>query len=317
MSRRKLTELVAERVDASEPQRRPTLRTLLGTEAGVAQLVDAKLVAIDRIAANPDQPRQTFDDESLRELAASIASRGILQPIRLRRAGDGFQVVAGERRLRAAKLAGHDHVPAIVVEQEKGQAYLDSLIENIQREDLNPVDRANALTQLRLNLGSVSWRDVGAAIGLSERSVFHLLNLLGLPPAIQEDLRSGSLTEKHGRALHRLRSDPERQLEAYRSIVNERLSGDAAITLAHELKSQARNATHSLAGARTLSNGTEPTPARTTQAIASAIDPLRAAIRELEALIDGPLTAAERRELANGLAETERQLEMLRSRLAP
>jgi ParB family transcriptional regulator, chromosome partitioning protein len=311
MSRRRLTELVADRIDAPEPPRRPALRALLGTEDGVVQLAEAKLVAIDRIAANPDQPRQTFDDESLRELAASIAARGILQPIRLRRAGDVFEVVAGERRLRAAKLAGLDQVPAIVVEQEAGQAYLDSLIENIQREDLNPVDRANALTQLRLNLGSVPWRDVGSAIGLSERSVFHLLNLTHLPPPIQDDVRSGSLTEKHGRALHRLRSDPERQLQAYRAIVDEGLTGDASIALARRLKAEAAATDDEPATAQASRDDTRPTVPR------AAVAPLLAAVRDVEALVDTPLPAAERRALATALAEIERRLEALRSRLAP
>ncbi len=105
---------------------------------------------------------------------------------------------------RASQIAGCPDIPAIVVEQEDTQAYLDGLIENIQREDLNPIDRAEALAQLRVNLGSHSWEEVGHFLGISRRRIYHLLNLKDLPGNVQEHIRAGEITEKHGRALRLL-----------------------------------------------------------------------------------------------------------------
>ena len=198
-----------------EGTRRSDLAAVLQiSEAGIGQLADAKTIAVERIHANPDQPRRAFVDATLLELADSIRARGVLQPIRVRRDGDGFQIVAGERRFRAAQLAGLRELPAVVVDQDEDDAYIDSLIENVQREDLNPIDRAEALRRLRVNLGLQSWEEVGAVLGLSRQSVHNLLGLTDLPRPIQEDLRSGGLTEKHGRALRQLNRRPELQGEA-------------------------------------------------------------------------------------------------------
>ena len=292
--------------------RRTNLKALLGTEDGTYQIVDARMVPVARIERNPNQPRQTFDDTKLDELAESIRRRGILQPIRLRRHGDGYQIVAGERRFRAAQLAGLAEVPAIVVDQEEGEAYIDSLIENVQREDLNPLDRAEALRQLRLNLGSVAWKEVGSAIGLSERSVFHLLNLSQLPEEMRRDVRSGELTEKHGRALHRLRATPELQREAYAEIVERRLTGDEALALAKtkRLASVSEDSALELAGApapHTPSDAeTEPGP----------LQELLAAISIVENLAVGPMTTDARRQLAIDLEQVEQRIRHLRSHLS-
>ena len=211
------------------------------SEAGIGQLAAAKLIAIDRICPNPNQPRRAFVDATLAELAESIRARGVLQPIRVRRHGDGFQIVAGERRFRAAQLVGLRELPAVVVEQDDAQAYVDSLIENIQREDLNPIDRAEALKQLRVNLGLQSWEAVGREIGLTRQSIYNLLNLTDLPAPIQEDLRSGGLTEKHGRALRQLNHAPELQADAYRTIVGEGMTGDQALAYVRTVHSGRRH----------------------------------------------------------------------------
>ena len=292
--------------------RRTNLKALLGTEEGTYQIVDARMVPVARIERNPNQPRQTFDDAKLDELADSIRRRGILQPIRLRRHGAGYQIVAGERRFRAAQLAGLVEVPAIVVDQEEGEAYIDSLIENVQREDLNPLDRAEAWRQLRLNLGSVGWKEVGSAIGLSERSVFHLLNLRQLPEEMRRDVRSGELTEKHGRALHRLRATPELQREAYAEIVERRLTGDEALALAKtkRLASVPVDSALELAGAPALyappDVETEPGPLRE----------LLAAITIVENLAVGPMSTDARRQLAVNLERVEQRIHHLRSHLS-
>jgi ParB family chromosome partitioning protein len=284
-----------------EGTRRGDLAAVLQiSEAGIGQLADAKTIAVERIHANPDQPRRAFVDATLLELADSIRARGVLQPIRVRRDGDGFQIVAGERRFRAAQLAGLRELPAVVVDQDEDDAYVDSLIENVQREDLNPIDRAEALRRLRVNLGLQSWEEVGAVLGLSRQSVHNLLGLTDLPQPIQEDLRSGGLTEKHGRALRQLNRRPELQGEAYRRIVDDGLSGDESLALVRSLRRLE------------VSGDLEATPS-----------PAVAAVRELERLVAileerlvEPLHAAERRDVRSALGRVGQRVTMLRSRLA-
>jgi ParB family chromosome partitioning protein len=309
-TRKRAAELVADVTAQPVPgatRRRTNLKALLGTEDGTYQLADARVLPVSRIEANPNQPRQTsWNDDKLNELADSIRARGILQPIRVRRRGDGYQIIAGERRFRAALLAGLTDVPAIVVDQEDDQAYIDSLIENVQREDLNPIDRAEALRQLRLNLGSVSWKEVGAVIGLSERSVFYLLNLSTLPDEMRRDVRSGELTEKHGRALHRLRQDPALQQRAYEEMVDNRLTGDEALRLAKSFRDRLEPPS--------------PPPADAIGASApdldAAVDRLRSAIALVEGATERRLTKRRRQALAADLEQVERRLQHLRSRLA-
>jgi ParB family chromosome partitioning protein len=309
-TRKRAAELVADVTAQPVPgatRRRTNLKALLGTEDGTYQLADARVLPVSRIEANPNQPRQTsWNDDKLNELADSIRARGILQPIRVRRRGDGYQIIAGERRFRAALLAGLTDVPAIVVDQEDDQAYIDSLIENVQREDLNPLDRAEALRQLRLNLGSVPWKEVGAVIGLSERSVFYLLNLSTLPDEMRRDVRSGELTEKHGRALHRLRQDPALQQRAYEQIVERRLSGDDALHLVKELSARAEEPS--------------PPPALPAPDAADEIDAvvarLKGAVASMETLAQGRLPKRRRQALLADLQDVEKRLLFLRSRLA-
>ena len=322
-SRRRAADLVAEvktHQETGAAKRRTNLKALLGTEEGTYQLVDAKVVPINRIERSPNQPRQTFDADTLHELADSIRARGILQPIRLRRHGEAYQIVAGERRYRAAQLAGLTEIPAIVVDQEEGQAYIDSLIENVQREDLNPLDRADALRQLRLNLGSVGWKDVGTAIGLSERSIFYLLNLRELPEEIRQDVRSGELTEKHGRALHRLRHTPELQREAYGRIIDQHLTGDEALHLVKAMRAAVFThlATPPLPGADGSATAAEETGDEADPADdpAGALHDLLGAVTSVEGLAARRLTDSVRRRLARDLEQIERRLQLVRSRLS-
>ncbi|TMC08710.1 MAG: ParB/RepB/Spo0J family partition protein [Chloroflexi bacterium] len=201
--------------------------------AGVDTLF--KLVPVELIDAAADQPRQSFNHAALDELTQSVWDHGILQPLRLRPRGRRYQLVAGQRRLTAATRAGLKVVPAVIAELEDDQALAQALIENIQREDLNAVDRCEALRRLRVNLGAQSWEEVGRVLGISRRHVYHLLSISALPEPIQEDMRRGNLTEKHGRALLRLRRDEELQDDLWRRIREERLSGDEALQAATEL----------------------------------------------------------------------------------
>jgi ParB family chromosome partitioning protein len=264
---------------------------------GVGQLAEAKIIPLTQIGANPDQPRRAFDESTLRELADSIKARGVLQPIRVRPHGDSYQIVAGERRFRAAQLAGLQVLPAVVVEQDDDGAYIDALIENIQREDLNPLDRGEALRRLRVNLGLQSWEDVGRLLGMSRQSVHNLLGLAELPEAVRDDLRSGELTEKHGRALRRLNLQPELQADAYQQIVEGKLSGDQSIALVRELRQ----------------HKTEPDP----------LSPIIVAAREIERRVDhldydlqrNDVSAADRRDAILALQRVASRLEAALSRL--
>lgn len=156
---------------------------------------------IELISANPNQPRRRFDEESLELLAASLGERGVLQPVLVRpKPGGTYELVAGERRWRAAGIAGLKSVPAIVREREDAQALEVALVENMAREDLNPVDEARACAALVEELG-LTREDVGRRVGRSRVAVSNLVRLLDLPDEAIELLQQGALSEGHGRAL--------------------------------------------------------------------------------------------------------------------
>ena len=174
-------------------------------------------VRVEEIATNPFQPRTRFDDQGIRELADSIKSTGIIQPIVVRRGPDGgYQLIAGERRLRASALAGRNTVPAIVREADDREMLELALIENVQREDLNPIDEARGyqavLTQVGLTHDEVSQR-----VGKHRSAITNSLRLLGLPPEVQEMVSRGTLTAGHARAVLALPS-PGDQLAAARYV---------------------------------------------------------------------------------------------------
>ena len=164
-------------------------------------------VSVEQIAPNPKQPRQTFDDESIGELAASIGELGILQPLLVRRAPSGYELIAGERRLRAASRAGLTEVPVIVVETDDRGALERALVENIHREDLNPIEEAAALRQL-MDEGGLTQEALGERIGRNRVTVSNALRLLELPTPVQRLLADRRLTAAHGRALLGLQGNP-------------------------------------------------------------------------------------------------------------
>ncbi len=166
-------------------------------------------VPIDAIAPNRRQPRTTFDDESLRSLALSIQEVGILQPIVVRKAGRGYELIAGERRLRAAKLAGLATVPVILRESDDAESLREALIENIHREDLNPIELAEAFRELLEELG-LKQETLAERLGISRSHVANTIRLLQLPAEVQALLAEGKIQAGHGRALLSL-ADPEAQ----------------------------------------------------------------------------------------------------------
>ena len=156
---------------------------------------------IELIVPNPNQPRQRFDQESLESLAGSLGERGVLQPVLVRpKPGGTYELVAGERRWRAARIAGLQRIPAIVREREDAQALEVALIENMAREDLNPIDEARACAALVEELG-LTREGVGRRVGRSRVAVSNLVRLLDLPDEAIELLRQGALSEGHGRAV--------------------------------------------------------------------------------------------------------------------
>ncbi len=157
---------------------------------------------VDEIVANPYQPRVNFDDEAIQELAASIKATGVLQPVLVRRkpGGGGYQLVAGERRLRATVVAGIKLIPAIVKEVADREMMELSLVENIQRENLNPIEEAKAYQTLAKELG-LTHDQISERVGKQRVSVTNSLRLLGLPPEVQEMVSRETLSAGHARAL--------------------------------------------------------------------------------------------------------------------
>lgn len=203
---------------------------------GVEDLPTAKEIRLDRIEADPDQPRRTFDPERLAELAASIEREGILQPIAVRYQAerDIYIVIHGERRFRAAHMVGLSTIPALVRDVPAERRLLQQLMENIVRDDLNAVDRAAALRTLKQQLGDAPWDDVAEMVGIRRSRLFQLLGTEKLPPSVQEDIRVGRLSEKQSRALQGL---PPVQQEALRDAILERdISVEQATRVARALK---------------------------------------------------------------------------------
>ena len=169
----------------------------------------------DDIAPNPAQPRRAFDEGALRELSESIRSYGILNPLTVRLRSGRYELVAGERRLRAAKLAGLREVPCILVDVSMEDASLIALVENLQRRDLDFVEEANGIRRLIMTFG-MSQEEAARRIGKSQSAVANKLRLLRLPPDVLDALLANGLTERHGRALLRLPgSDLQRSALAY------------------------------------------------------------------------------------------------------
>lgn len=162
---------------------------------------------VHSIRPNPHQPRRVFDPIALDELAESIRSLGILQPLSVRHTPDGWELVAGERRLRAAAIAGLDHVPCLPLRVDGQHSSLLALVENLQRRDLDFLEEALALDRL-IRTYCLSQEEVARRIGRSQSCVANKLRLLRLPPQLLEQLRKSGLTERHARALLRLENDP-------------------------------------------------------------------------------------------------------------
>jgi len=179
------------------------LSALIPGAAEEAGLLEVPVGAIER---NPRQPRTNFDEESLEALARSIQEVGVLQPVVVRRMETGYELVAGERRLRAARLAGLATIPAVIRDADDTDSLRDALIENIHRADLGPIELAEAFAELLEDLG-VTQETLSERLGVSRPHIANTIRLLQLPPDVQHLLAEGRLTAGHGRALLGLEDD--------------------------------------------------------------------------------------------------------------
>ncbi len=176
------------------------------TEANAHSVMDIKLSSI---FANPKQPRKFFDDEALKDLSASIKEQGVLQPILVRETPKGYEIIAGERRFRASKLAGKETIPAIVHSIDEKKALAIALIENIQRENLSVVEEATAYKNLQENF-SYTQEELSKILGKSRSAIANTLRLLSLPQIILEALNDRKLTAGHARAILAFENEHER-----------------------------------------------------------------------------------------------------------
>ena len=209
------------------------LGSLLGVKTNSGQLIKqaypevpgngALNISIDKIRRNPYQPRETFDPEKLEELADSIRVHGIIEPLVASKDGDGsYELISGERRLRAAKRAGLTEVPVVLKELGRRDKLEVAIIENVQREDLNPIERAKSYQRL-IDEFRYGQEDVAKRVGKSRESVANSLRLLKLPEKIQEYIRTGKLSEGHGKILLGI-AEPNKQLEYAEIILRDRLT---------------------------------------------------------------------------------------------
>jgi len=191
-------------------------------------------VELDKIIPNEYQPRKNFNDEKLQELAASIKEQGVIQPVIVHKTGTSYQLIAGERRWRASRLAGLKTIPALIKEATKRELLEMALIENIQREDLNPIEAAEAYKRLQDEF-KLTQEELAKRVGKERSTVTNFLRLLGLPKELRNDLTSGALNMGHAKAL--LSLDRARdQILAAAHIIKKGLSVREAETLAARLK---------------------------------------------------------------------------------
>ena len=195
---------------------------------------DVNKVKINNIKPNPDQPRRDFDKKSLEELSLSIKNKGVITPITLRKSGKDYEIVAGERRWRAAKKAKLKSIPAYIIDIKNNSEMMQvALIENIQREDLNAIEEAEGYAILNSKYG-LSHDEIANIIGKKRTTISNALRLLKLPPEIRKSIRAGKISAGHGRAILQKKTISAMQV-FWKKIINESLSVRAAEALVRPL----------------------------------------------------------------------------------
>jgi ParB family chromosome partitioning protein len=210
MSKRALGKGLGALLGEATPVRSPEA-TQPERVSGPAMLGDreAIMVAVGDVVPNPNQPRKSINDNNLQELAASIRANGVLQPVLVRRNGRGYELVAGERRLRAARLAGLGEIPALVCTIEEAESMKLALLENIQRENLNPIEEAEAYRSIMERYGATH-QELAGMLGKSRSTVTNMLRLLSLEQTLSEQVETGILSMGHARALLGVDDKPTR-----------------------------------------------------------------------------------------------------------
>lgn len=181
-----------------------------------------KGLRISEIEPNPNQPRRDFDTEKLETLAESIRQNGVITPITVRKTGDTYQIIAGERRWRASRMAGLSEIPAIILDADDQKSFELALIENLQRDDLNPIEEAEGYRTLIERLG-LTQAEASEKVGISRPAITNSMRLLSLPEKLQKMVKSGELSAGHGRALLSLESEKQ-MVEAAKIVVSKSLS---------------------------------------------------------------------------------------------
>ncbi|MCA9323766.1 ParB/RepB/Spo0J family partition protein [Candidatus Saccharibacteria bacterium] len=200
---------------------------LIPTGFDVSQVAEpgeqVRQLSIEKIVANPDQPRREFDEQGLKDLAESIKMHGVIQPLVVTPTGDLYRIVAGERRFRASKIAGLKKVPAIVRNHKELEELEIALVENVQRVDLSPLEQALSIVRLRDQF-SLSPKDIAKKLGKAETTISNIIRLLQLPEKAVEALRTNRITEGHARAILSLKFSNSLQSELLKKIEEDGLS---------------------------------------------------------------------------------------------
>ena len=205
-----------------------------GADGGAAARLS---VPVEQIQANPYQPRKVFDEDEIGHLSDSIKAHGVLQPLVVRPVGDRFQLIAGERRLRAAQAAGLREVPVSIVNFDDQQVFEASLVENIQRSDLNPIEKAQGFKDY-LDRYHVTQEQLAHRLGMDRTSVSNLVNLLNLPEEVQSAVRQNQITLGHAKVLKGLPT-PARQVELCKEVVMKGLSVKALELVVRQQRAEA------------------------------------------------------------------------------
>jgi ParB family chromosome partitioning protein len=214
---------------------------------------------IEAIEKNPYQPRKTFDDEDITSLSESIRNHGVLQPLVVRQVGERFQLIAGERRLRAAQVVGLTAVPVTLVDFNDQQSFEAALVENIQRSDLNPIEKAQGFRDY-LERYQMTHDQLATRLGLARSTITNLVALLELPAELQDNIRNEQLTLGHAKVLKSV-SDPLRQIEIAKEIINRGLSVHA--TTAYLKESDGGEKPEAPAAGEGERDGSKPAPEKT------------------------------------------------------
>ncbi len=182
--------------------------------------MEFKLLPLDQVYPNPNQPRKIFDKQALEELAQSIRENGVLQPVLVRQIGHRYQIVSGERRYRASRIAGMTTIPAVIRKLDEEKTMLAGLIENIQRQDLNPIEEARTLRDILLNFG-LTHDQLSEKVGRSRSALTNRLRLLQLPPEVQLMVADGQISAGHAKMLAGLKDPQEARIWAKKIIADQ------------------------------------------------------------------------------------------------